>query len=138
MVLIASVAVSPTPRIVEALDVLESEFASGNVGAGLLDHAVMIDQRFGYLAIKRRFRQVAEADFPRTPFPACVVQSGVKFRFGIRFCFFGHCDTFYSICGALSSSIAKAGTLVGRESPSRRVSQESLSSSGRVKPLLQK
>jgi hypothetical protein len=33
--------------IVEALDVLESEFASGNVGADLLDHAVMIDQRFG-------------------------------------------------------------------------------------------
>jgi hypothetical protein len=43
--LIAWVAVSPTPGnrlIVEALDVLEGEFASGNVGADLLDHAVMI------------------------------------------------------------------------------------------------
>ena len=61
--------------IVKALDVLEGEFASGNVGADLLDHAVMIDQRFGYPAIERRFRQVAEADFPRTPFPAALFKA---------------------------------------------------------------
>jgi hypothetical protein len=54
MVLIASVAVSPTPRailVVEALDILEGEFASGNVGADLLDHPVMADQGFGDPAI---------------------------------------------------------------------------------------
>jgi hypothetical protein len=37
----------------------QGEFASRDVGAYLLDHAVMIDQRFDYPAIKRQLRQIA-------------------------------------------------------------------------------
>jgi hypothetical protein len=45
--------------IVEAIHVLQGEFASRNIGADLLDNAVMIDQGFGYPAINGRLRQVA-------------------------------------------------------------------------------
>jgi hypothetical protein len=44
--------------IVEALDVLEGEFASRDVRAYLFDHPVMIDQGFGDTAIERRLREV--------------------------------------------------------------------------------
>ncbi len=47
----------------------------------------MIDQSFGYPAIERRLLQIAQADFPRTPFTAGVVQGAVKFRCGSDFCF---------------------------------------------------
>jgi hypothetical protein len=46
---------------------------------------VMIDEGFGYPAIKRRLRQIAQADFPRTPFAAGVVQGAVKFGCEVRF-----------------------------------------------------
>jgi hypothetical protein len=45
--------------IVESLHVLQGEFASRNIGADLLDYAVMIDQGFRYPAINGRLRQVA-------------------------------------------------------------------------------
>jgi hypothetical protein len=37
--------------VIEAIHVLQRVFASRDVGAYLLDHAVMIDQGFGYPAI---------------------------------------------------------------------------------------
>jgi len=52
-----SVAVSPTPLVIEALHVLQSEFTSRYVGANLLDDTVMIDQGFCYRAIERRYRR---------------------------------------------------------------------------------
>jgi hypothetical protein len=100
--------------VVKALHILEGEFTSQDVSVYLLDHPVMIDQRFGYPAINRRLGQVAQMNFPRTPFPAGVVQGAVKFGIGIRFWSFSHPRTFYSICTALSSSIA---ALVGRILP---------------------
>jgi hypothetical protein len=66
----------------------------------------MIDQGLGYPAIKRRLRQVAQADFSRTPFPAGVVQAAAKRGFWIMFWFFSHSHTFYSICDALPPSIS--------------------------------
>src|SRR6516225_1759169 len=64
------------------------------LGARLLDHAVMIDQGLGYPAIKRRLRQVAQADFSRTPFPAGVVRGAVKFGCETKFWSFTHSQTF--------------------------------------------
>ena len=84
-------------QIVEALDVLEGKFASGNVGADLIDHAVMIDQSFGDPTIERRLRQISQPNFPRTPFPASVVQGVVKVDIGIGFRFFSHSDSLHRL-----------------------------------------
>jgi hypothetical protein len=54
----------------------------------------MIEQGFGYSAIKRRLWQVAQTDFPRTPFPVGVVQGAMKLSIGIKFWFFSRCQTF--------------------------------------------
>jgi hypothetical protein len=74
----------------EALHVLQGEFASRDVGAYLLDHAMMIDQRFRYPAINRWFRQIAQTDFSGTPIPAGVAQGAVQFGCEIWFRFFSH------------------------------------------------
>ena len=72
----------------------------------ILDHAVMIDQGFGYPAIKRRLRQVAQAKFSRTPFPARVVQGAVKFGTEIVFDF-SAIGAAYTIPGALSPIVGR-------------------------------
>jgi hypothetical protein len=69
MVLIASVAVSPTPRAIGSSLKL-SMFCKVSSPAGmsapdLLDDTVMIDQGFGYPAVQRWLRQIPQADFLR-------------------------------------------------------------------------
>ena len=83
--------------VIEALHVLQGEFASRDVGAYFLDDSVMIDQSFGDPAIERRPRQISQPNFPRTPFPASVVQGAVKVDIGIGFRFFSHCDSLHDL-----------------------------------------
>jgi hypothetical protein len=87
----------------------QGEFASRDVGAYLLDHSVMIDQGFGDPAIKRWLRQIAQADFPRPPFPAGIVQGTVNFGIGIRFWFLCHCHGLHCSrrCVALDAPIPR-------------------------------
>ena len=67
--------------------------------------AMMIDQSFGYPAVQRWLRQIPQADFPRAPFAAGVVQGAMKLRIGIKFWLFSRCHTFTRFAVALSSSI---------------------------------
>jgi len=83
--------------VIEALHVLQGEFASRNVSTYLLDDTVVFDQGLGYPAIQRRFRQIAQPDFPSTPLAAGIVQGTMKFGCEIRFRFFGHCDRLHDL-----------------------------------------
>ena len=102
--------------IVEALDVLEGEFASRDVGADLLDDTVMIDQGFGDPAIKRWLRQIPKADFLRAPFCGRRCSRCDEVEYWDQVLVFQPLPHLYTICGALSSSIrarvGKTGAIV--------------------------
>jgi hypothetical protein len=115
--------------VVEALHVLlrrnaesrgfaakQGEFASRDVGADLLDYAVMIDQGFGDPAIKRWLRQIPKADFLRAPFCGRRCSRCDEVEYWDQVLVFQPLPHLYTICGALSSSIrarvGKTGAIV--------------------------